>query len=84
MQNIGGSQLRVGLGTRRGQAGKRPTLPKRTKHPKHPTRSRYSGWPSRGKRFGEADNPGPTSYYPPCLQSGIRAFAFRGHEDGHC
>eukprot|EP00972_Heterocapsa_arctica_P000407 57914-Heterocapsa_arctica.AAC.1 len=42
--------------------------------------NRFSGWPSRGKRFGEGQNPGPTVYYPPAQQPSARAFAFRGQE----
>eukprot|EP00972_Heterocapsa_arctica_P023109 3401442-Heterocapsa_arctica.AAC.1 len=40
------------------------------KRPFLQTRKRYTGWPSRGKRFGEAEKSGPTTYYPPASHSG--------------
>eukprot|EP00972_Heterocapsa_arctica_P051354 7554051-Heterocapsa_arctica.AAC.1 len=49
-----------------------------------PRMNQFTGWPSRGKRFGEAENPGPTTYYPPDQQTSARVLAFRGQETGHC
>eukprot|EP00972_Heterocapsa_arctica_P020551 3030013-Heterocapsa_arctica.AAC.1 len=52
--------------------------------PNYQARKRYTGWPSRGKRFGEAEKPGPTTYYPPATLSGNRTMEFHGHGNGHC
>eukprot|EP00972_Heterocapsa_arctica_P009675 1425876-Heterocapsa_arctica.AAC.1 len=42
------------------------------------TCKRFTGWPSRGKRIGEAEKPGPSTYYPPVLKPGNGSVEFEG------